>query len=62
MKEEQKKNERKSGKDRKRRRDRQEGGEKRPVESILVTDKMAVDACCKFVNDHRILVEPSCGK
>lgn len=34
---------------------------KRPVESILVSDKMAVEACYDFVNDQRVLVEPSCG-
>eukprot|EP00026_Physarum_polycephalum_P013824 Phypoly_transcript_14270.p1 GENE.Phypoly_transcript_14270~~Phypoly_transcript_14270.p1 ORF type:complete len:325 (+),score=49.86 Phypoly_transcript_14270:26-976(+) len=34
---------------------------KRLVESVLVSDKMAVDAICRFANDHRVLVEPSCG-
>ena len=27
----------------------------------LVTDRQAVDACLRFANDHRILVEPACG-
>ncbi len=27
----------------------------------LVTDKMAVNACYNFINDHRVLVEPACG-
>jgi L-serine/L-threonine ammonia-lyase len=26
-----------------------------------VTDRAAVDACLRFANDHRILVEPACG-
>ncbi|KAM7308017.1 serine dehydratase-like [Ixodes scapularis] len=32
-----------------------------PVISELVTDRQAVDACFKFADDHRMLVEPSCG-
>ncbi|EAL71031.1 L-serine ammonia-lyase [Dictyostelium discoideum AX4] len=31
------------------------------IKPILVTDRDAVDACLKFVDDERILVEPSCG-
>ncbi|KAF2361357.1 Tryptophan synthase beta subunit-like PLP-dependent enzyme [Trinorchestia longiramus] len=31
------------------------------VISRVVSDKDAVDACYKFLNDHRYLVEPSCG-
>lgn len=27
----------------------------------LVTDRAAVDACWRFADDHRILVEPACG-
>ncbi len=27
----------------------------------LVTDRQAVDACLRFAEDHRILVEPACG-
>lgn len=29
--------------------------------SVVVTDGMAVDACAKFADDHRALVEPACG-
>ncbi|NQZ07969.1 MAG: pyridoxal-phosphate dependent enzyme [Algicola sp.] len=32
-----------------------------PISSHVVSDKQAVDACCRFVDDHRILVEPACG-
>ncbi|CAN7940382.1 unnamed protein product, partial [Ixodes hexagonus] len=32
-----------------------------PIISELVTDRQAVDACFKFADDHRMLVEPSCG-
>lgn len=35
--------------------------ERHPIESVVVTDKMAVDACWNFARDHRLLVEPSCG-
>jgi L-serine/L-threonine ammonia-lyase len=31
------------------------------VQTLLVTDRDAVDACGRFLNDHRILVEPACG-
>jgi len=27
----------------------------------VVSDRMAVDACLKFADDHRVLVEPACG-
>lgn len=27
----------------------------------LVTDRAAVTACCRFLDDHRVLVEPACG-
>jgi L-serine/L-threonine ammonia-lyase len=30
-------------------------------ESVVVSDKDAVEACLKFVDEHRILVEPACG-
>jgi L-serine/L-threonine ammonia-lyase len=33
----------------------------RPIDSMVVSDKSAVDASLKFLNDHRILVEPACG-
>ena len=26
-----------------------------------VTDRQAVDACSRFLDDHRVLVEPACG-
>ncbi|XP_054156367.1 serine dehydratase-like [Oppia nitens] len=32
-----------------------------PVLSHLVNDKQAVDACIRFANEHRFLVEPACG-
>lgn len=31
------------------------------VRSLVVLDQDTVDACLKFVDDHRILVEPACG-
>ena len=31
------------------------------VRSFVVSDQDTVDACLKFVDDHRILVEPACG-
>ena len=31
------------------------------VISGVVTDKVAVEACLKFADDHRMLVEPACG-
>eukprot|EP01132_Coremiostelium_polycephalum_P003672 gene3672-4574_t len=35
--------------------------QKRKVISTLVTDKEAVDACIKFADQERVLVEPACG-
>ena len=32
-----------------------------PVQSVLVSDQQAVDACKAFADDHRVLVEPACG-
>jgi L-serine/L-threonine ammonia-lyase len=32
-----------------------------PVKSAVVTDSAAVSACSRFLDDHRVLVEPSCG-
>ena len=32
-----------------------------PTETAIVSDLTAVNACLSFLNDHRILVEPSCG-
>nr|WP_295782360.1 pyridoxal-phosphate dependent enzyme [Rhodoferax sp.] len=34
---------------------------KHTIHSILVSDKDAVDACERFLADHRVLVEPACG-
>ena len=31
------------------------------VRSVQVTDAAAVAACCRFLDDHRLLVEPACG-
>ena len=32
-----------------------------PVTSIVVDDAAAVGACLRFIDDHRIVVEPACG-
>ncbi|RNF33218.1 serine/threonine dehydratase family protein [Paracoccus methylarcula] len=32
-----------------------------PVESVVVSDRDAVDACIGFLDDHRVVVEPACG-
>jgi L-serine/L-threonine ammonia-lyase len=32
-----------------------------PVQSVVVSDAAAVKACDRFLDDHRLLVEPSCG-
>jgi L-serine/L-threonine ammonia-lyase len=31
------------------------------VRSVLVSDQQAVAACTRFLDDHRLLVEPACG-
>jgi L-serine/L-threonine ammonia-lyase len=31
------------------------------VVSAVCTDAEAIDACVKFAQDHRLLVEPACG-
>ncbi len=33
----------------------------RPIESKVTDDRSAVDACLRFLDDHRVLVEPACG-
>lgn len=33
----------------------------RPVESVVVSDADAAGACIRFLDDHRVLVEPACG-
>ncbi len=32
-----------------------------PIRTVVVTDDGAVSACRRFLDDHRILVEPACG-
>ncbi|PAU74312.1 pyridoxal-phosphate dependent enzyme [Halomonas salipaludis] len=32
-----------------------------PVRSVVVSDQSALSACERFLDDHRILVEPACG-
>lgn len=32
-----------------------------PIHSVLVSDHSALNACRRFLDDHRILVEPACG-
>ena len=32
-----------------------------PLYSVVVSDRSAVSACMKFLDDHRLLVEPACG-
>ncbi|HEX4984830.1 MAG TPA: serine/threonine dehydratase family protein [Burkholderiales bacterium] len=33
----------------------------RPVRSLVVSDRQALVACERFLDDHRLLVEPACG-
>ncbi len=35
--------------------------QRRPVQSWQVSDRAAVVACERFLDDHRVLVEPACG-
>lgn len=32
-----------------------------PIRPVVVTDREAVGACLRFLDDHRVLVEPACG-
>lgn len=32
-----------------------------PVRTLVVSDRAALEACNRFLTDHRILVEPACG-
>jgi L-serine/L-threonine ammonia-lyase len=32
-----------------------------PVQSVVVPDSAAVAACIRFMDDHRVVVEPACG-
>ncbi|NHZ90432.1 pyridoxal-phosphate dependent enzyme [Massilia sp. CCM 8733] len=34
---------------------------KHPMNSMVVTDQAAVAACIRFMDDHRVVVEPACG-
>jgi L-serine/L-threonine ammonia-lyase len=34
---------------------------KHPIRNIVVSDRAAVSACERFLDDHRVLVEPACG-
>lgn len=34
---------------------------KHPTRGIVVSDSQAVSACTRFLDDHRLLVEPACG-
>jgi L-serine/L-threonine ammonia-lyase len=38
-----------------------ERAQRHPVQSIIVTDGEAIDACVQFADEHRCLVEPACG-
>ncbi|MFK8333007.1 pyridoxal-phosphate dependent enzyme [Pseudomonas sp. BJa5] len=38
-----------------------EWSQQRPVYSHVVSDQAALDACERFLSDHRLLVEPACG-
>jgi L-serine/L-threonine ammonia-lyase len=33
----------------------------RPVECVVVSDWAVIEACTRFLDDHRVLVEPACG-
>ncbi|UTD29493.1 pyridoxal-phosphate dependent enzyme [Bradyrhizobium sp. WD16] len=33
----------------------------RPVESVVVSDRSALESCMRFMDDHRVVVEPACG-
>lgn len=32
-----------------------------PVRSVVVSDQQAIEGCVRFMDDHRIVVEPACG-
>ena len=38
-----------------------EWSKKHPIRSIVVSDRVAVAACERFLEDHRLVVEPACG-
>ncbi len=35
--------------------------QKHPLHNVVVSDRAAVTACLKFIDDQRIVVEPACG-
>lgn len=35
--------------------------DKHPIDSVIVSDKEAVNACLNFADDFRVIVEPACG-
>ncbi len=35
--------------------------QRHPITSWVVTDRAAVEACLRFADEHRVLVEPACG-
>jgi len=32
-----------------------------PIRNLVVSDRQAIEGCWRFLEDHRVLVEPSCG-
>ncbi len=38
-----------------------EWARRHPITPWVVSDRAAVDACLRFADDHRVLVEPACG-
>ncbi len=35
--------------------------ERHPIVNVVVDDRAAIEACRRFADDHRLLVEPACG-
>ena len=35
--------------------------QKRPITSVVVSDRQAVAGCIELLNEHRVVVEPACG-
>jgi L-serine/L-threonine ammonia-lyase len=35
--------------------------ERRPITSVVVSDRQAVAGCIELLNEHRVVVEPACG-
>lgn len=38
-----------------------QSAQKHQIHSVVVTDRRALSACDRFLDDHRMLVEPACG-